>query len=177
MQRAVTAQDFVAQAKLFPGVSKARAEATSWNIIKLYIAPTGQGEPPTDVMQRDLLAYFENKRMLTSFIEIESPDYVRIDIEAKVTAFGHFRNEDVQGDAEKAVRELFDFETVDFKQTLYLSKVYEKLEALPGVNSVFVQRFERVGIVPAIAQDGLIQLLENEIPVMGALVINVSGGS
>jgi uncharacterized phage protein gp47/JayE len=176
MQRAVTAQDYVAQAKLFPGVSKARAEATSWNFITLYIAPTGQGEPPTDVMRRDLLAYFEDKRMMTSLIKIESPEYVRIDIAATVTAVSHFRNDDVQSDAEDAVRELLDFESVDFRQTLYLSKVYEKLESLPGVNSVFVSRFQRTGDAQAIAPDGLIQLLENEIPVMGTLVITTSGG-
>lgn len=176
MQRAVTAQDYVAQAKLFPGVSKARAEAGSWNVIKLYIAPTGRGEPPTDVMRRDLLTYFEDKRMLTSIIKIESPDYVAIDIEANVTAFRHFRNDDVQDEAEAAVRELLDFETVDFKQTLYLSKVYEKLEALPGVASVFVTRFQRKDTEPAIAPDGLIQLLENQIPLVGKLVMNPSGG-
>jgi hypothetical protein len=176
MQRAVTAQDYVALATLFPGVSKARAEAASWNTIKLYIAPTGQGEPPTDVMKRDLLAYFEDKRMLTSIIEIESPDYVDIDIEANVTALRHFRNSDVENDADKAVRELLDFEKVDFKQTLFLSKVYEKIEALPGVDSVFVTRFQRANVGPLIATDGLIQLLENEIPLMGKLVLNVSGG-
>jgi Baseplate J-like protein len=176
MQRAVTAQDYVAQAKLFPGVSKARAEAASWNKVKLYIAPTGQGEPPSDVMMRDLLAYFEDKRMLTSIIEIESPDYVGIDIEANVIALRHFRNSDVQNDADKAVRELLEFEKVDFKQTLYLSKVYEKIEALPGVDSVFVTRFQRANVAAAIATDGLIQLLENEIPLAGRLTINISGG-
>jgi len=176
MQRAVTAADFVAQAKLFPGVSKARAEAPNWNVIQLYIAPTGQGEPPTDVMKRDLLTYFEAKRMLTTIIKIESPDYVKINIEADVTAFSHFRNDEVKNDAEKAVSDLLDFESVDFKQTLYLSKVYEKLEALAGVSSVFVKRFQRDGTTPAIATDGLIQLLENEIPTMGPLVINVRGG-
>jgi uncharacterized phage protein gp47/JayE len=176
MQRAVTAQDYVAQARLFPGVSKARAEAASWNVVKLYIAPTGQGEPPTDVMKRDLLTYFEDKRMLTSIIEIESPDYVKIDVEANVVAKRHFRNSDVEDDSDKAVRELFDFEKVDFKQTLYLSKVYEKLEALDGVDSVFVSRFQRANVGPAIATDGVIQLLENEIPLMGQLVLKVSGG-
>jgi predicted phage baseplate assembly protein len=176
MQRAVTAQDYVAQARLFPGVSKARAEAASWNIVKLYIAPTGQGEPPTDVMKRDLLTYFEDKRMLTSIIEIESPDYVKIDVQANVVAQRHFRNSDVLDDADTAVRDLFDFEKVDFKQTLYLSKIYEKLEALDGVDSVFVSRFQRADAGAGIATDGLIQLLENEIPLMGQLVINVSGG-
>jgi uncharacterized phage protein gp47/JayE len=176
MQRAVTAQDYVALARLFPGVSKARAEATSWNEISLYIAPTGQGEPPSDVMVRDLLAYFEDKRMLTSFIRIKSPVYVKIDVTANVTAFGHFQNAEVQDEADKAVRALLDFESVDFKETLYLSKVYESLEALAGVSSVFIIRFQRSGESPAISPDGVIQLLENEIPTIGPVTINVTGG-
>src|SRR5262249_58296626 len=92
-QRAVTAQDYVAQARLFPGVSKARAEATRWNFIKLYIAPTGSGELPTDVLIRDLLAYFEDRRMLTTFLEIGNPDYVRIDVTAEVTGSPFFSDE------------------------------------------------------------------------------------
>jgi hypothetical protein len=101
---------------------------------------------------------------------------VKIDIQANVTALRHFQNNDVLDDAENAVRELLDFEKVDFKQTLYLSKVYESIEALPGVDSVFVSRFQRANIETPIATDGLIQLLENEIPIVGRLVINVSGG-
>jgi predicted phage baseplate assembly protein len=178
MQRAVTTDDYVHLARLFPGVSKARAEAGSWNLIKLYIAPTGSGEAPSDILQRELLAYFEDKRMLTSFIKIESPDYVPIAISVRVGAQPHFRNEAVKGDAERAVHELFDFEKVDFKQTLFLSKIYEALENLDGVGSVFVSRFRRADESQEIARDGLIQLLENEIPVLrqADLEISVSGG-
>jgi uncharacterized phage protein gp47/JayE len=174
MQRAVTAEDYVNLAKLFPGVSKARAESTSWNIITLYIAPAGNGDPPSDILKRDLLAYFEDKRMLTSMIEIKSPDYVHIAIAAKVDAFAHFRSDDVKGEAERAIRQLFDFEKVDFKQTLYLSKIYEALEALDGVASVFVSQFQVPGKT---AEDGRIVLKENEIPVLGDLNIEVSGGA
>ena len=180
MQRAVTAGDYVAQAKLFPGVSKARAETTNWNTVKLFIAPTGRGEPPSDILKRDLLAYFEDKRMLTTFIQIESPDYVRIDVSAEIGAPPFFQNEDVKAASEKAIRDLFDFESVDFKQSLYLSKIYEALERLDGVDNVFVSRFniavERGKLADPLAPNGLIQMGENQIPVLGTLEITVSGG-
>lgn len=176
MQRAVTAEDYVALARLFPGVSKARAEATGWNHIRLFIAPTGSGEPPSDILRRDLLAYFEDKRMLTTFIQIEGPDYVSINITAEVEALPYFRNVEVSAAAEAAVRSLFDFERVDFRQTLYLSKIYEALESLDGVNSVFVATFQRSGGADAVSEKGLIQLWENEIPVLGNLTLKVSGG-
>ena len=191
MQRAVTADDYVAQAKLFPGVSKARAEATNWNTIKLFIAPAGSGQAPSDTLRRDLLAYFEDKRMLGSLIQIESPDYTRIDVAAEIGAVPHFRNEEVAAEAEKAIRDLFDFEKVDFKQTLYLSKIYEALERLEGVQFVNVTRFQIAPAISlakpttpglaltgagAIAEGGLIQLGENEIPVLNDLSVSVIGG-
>ncbi|HKQ05859.1 MAG TPA: baseplate J/gp47 family protein [Blastocatellia bacterium] len=178
MQRAVTANDYVAQAKLFPGVSKARAEAGNWNMVNLYIAPTGKGEEPSDILQRDLLAYFEDKRMVTSLIRILSPTYVHIEIAVDVVAVPYFRNEVVRADAEKAIRDLLDFEKVDFKQTLYLSKIYEALENLDGVDHVFVRRFEPSDAALAPTHDGLIELRENQIAVLGLgdLQIDVQGG-
>jgi predicted phage baseplate assembly protein len=176
MQRAVTAEDYVSLAKLFPGVSKARAEATSWNTITLYIAPSGSGEPPSDILQRDLLAYFEDKRMLTTFIEIKGPDYAKINVTAEIGALPYFRHDDVQHDSETAVRDLFAFEKVDFKQTLYLSKIYEALESIHGVKNVFVSVFQPAGDKAAIAKSGVINLGENQIPVLDNLKIIVTGG-
>jgi uncharacterized phage protein gp47/JayE len=123
-----------------------------------------------------LLAYFEDKRMLTTFIQIEGPDYVSINVTASVKALPYFRNSDVSNAAETAIRTLFDFEKVDFKQTLYLSKIYEALENLDGVQSVFVSVFQKSGDAEAIAGDGLIQLVRNELPVLGVLKLSVTGG-
>lgn len=179
MQRAVTADDYVAQAKLFPGISKARAEAPNWNIVKLYIAPHGNGEPPTDLLKQDLLTYFEDKRMLTSFVQIENPDYVQIQIKAEIVVVPYFIREKVSADAASALKQLFAFEKVDFKQVLYLSKIYEALEALDGVDSVFVPRFRRAGASEAIPSEGRIALKVNEIPVLNPedTVIAATGGA
>lgn len=179
MQRAVTADDYVAQAKLFPGVSKARAEAPNWNIVKLYIAPNGNGEPPTDLLKQDLLTYFEDKRMLTSFVQIENPDYVQIQIKAEIVVVPYFIREKVSADAASALTQLFAFEKVDFKQVLYLSKIYEALEALDGIDSVFVPRFRRAGAGEAIPSEGRIALKVNEIPVLNPedIVIAATGGA
>lgn len=166
MQRAVTAEDYVSQARLFPGVSKARAESTNWNVIKLYIAPTGSGEEPTDILKEDLLRYFEDKRMLTTFIQIESPDYVSIEVSVEIDVVPYFVAESVSADALSAIEQLFDFEQVDFKQIIYLSKIYEALENLDGVNSVFVSRLRIAGSTDEIPAEGRIALNVNQIPVL-----------
>lgn len=176
MQRAVTAEDYVALARLYPGVSKARAEATGWNHINLFVAPTGSGKPPSDVLIQNLLAYFEDKRMLTTLIRIEAPDYVKIDVTATVEALPYFRRLDVVAAAEAALRALLDFERVDFGQTLYLSKIYEALERLDGVASVFVNVFRRAADAEPVAENGLIQLGQNQIPVPHDFRVEVKGG-
>ncbi|HKY35570.1 MAG TPA: baseplate J/gp47 family protein [Polyangiaceae bacterium] len=178
MNRAVTAEDYVAQARLFPGVSKARAEATNWNTVRLYIAPNGAGDEPTDVMKRDLLAYFEDKRMLTSQVDIQSPSYVRLEIVAKLECKAFFRRQEVAGEAANAVASLFAFDKVDFAQILYLSKIYEALEGIEGAANVFVERFRRVDRPELLAPDGRIALGQNEIPVLRTpdLRLEVSGG-
>jgi len=173
MQRAVTANDYIAQARLFPGVSKARAEVTNWNFVKLYIAPTGDGEYPTDTLKSDLLAYFEDKRMLTTFIQVENPDYVGIQVYATFGPKSYFRPADVQTSAIAALNALFDFDNADFGQILYLSTVYQVLEALPGIDHVFVSRFNRSDAIPDITSDGRIVMAQNEIPVLRAADLQI----
>jgi hypothetical protein len=168
MQRAVTADDYVAQARLFPGVAKARAEATNWNVIKLFIAPTGDGEFPTDTLKKNLLSYFEDKRMLTTFIQVENPDYVRLQLSLTFAARPYFREADVQAAAVDAMNALFEFNQADFGQILYLSTIYQVLEALPGIDHVFVSRFNRSDAAADITADGRIVLGPNEIPVLRA---------
>lgn len=175
MNRAVTADDYVAQALLFPGVSKARAVALNWNTVALYIAPTGNGEEPSDILQRDMLAYFEDKRMLTVQVAIRSPDYRALSIAMEVGAEPYYRRSDVEAQVRAAVRQLYDFGRASFGQKLYLSKLYEALEALDCVAFVSISRFQ-LEDRDTDAQ-GLIELRDNELAVLrDGLTITVSGG-
>jgi hypothetical protein len=175
MNRAVTADDFVAQAMLFPGVSKARAVALNWNTVALYVAPTGNGEEPSDILQRDMLAYFEDKRMLTVQVSIRPPDYRGLKIKVSVGAEPYFRQSDVEAQVRATIRQLYDFERAEFGQKLYLSKLYEALEALESVAFVNVETFELED--RAADGQGLIELKDNELAVLrDGLQIMVSGG-
>ncbi len=190
-QRAVTVEDFVALAKQFPGVGKARAEAANWNLIHLYIAPTGGG-PVSDVMKSDLLAYFEDKRMMTTRIEIRDAEYVPIYITARVSAKPFAFKAEVEAGVQEAIKSLLDFDVVSFGHTLFLSKIYEAVEALSGVDSVFVSQFrpfEATTITDernpaydadvAIASGGRIALGANQIPIPGYkqfVDVTVEGG-
>jgi hypothetical protein len=64
LKRAVTAADYEALARSFKGVGKVQAQATGWNTVTLYVAPEGGGRV-SDVLEANLKAYFEDKRMIS----------------------------------------------------------------------------------------------------------------
>ncbi len=190
-RRAVTVEDFVALAKQFPGVGKARAYAAAWNQVDLYIAPAGGGYV-TDILKSDLLRYFEDKRVMMTQLEIKDPAYVQICIKAQVTALAYAFKAEVKANTETAVAALLNFDAVDFKETLHLSKIYEAIEHVPGVDSVFVSQFcasrpPAGASAPSpcqqnkdvIENDGRIVLADHEIPVPGypeSILVTVDGG-
>jgi uncharacterized protein with HEPN domain len=165
LKRSVTADDYKALALDFNGVSKVRAEATNWNTVTLYIAPTGGGRV-SDVLEANLLAYFEDKRPITTIIEIADVDYVKIYITATVGVESYYSRNEIKEQVEGAVGNLMALENVDFKQTIYLSKFYEAMEAIAGVAYVNITEFRRQGATPGVIEkDGKIELGSNELPI------------
>ena len=68
------------------GVGKALAVALGWNQVVLFIAPTGQVAEPSELLKRDLLAFFESRRMTTTPITVVGPSPADIYIAATVQA-------------------------------------------------------------------------------------------
>ncbi|OPY75284.1 MAG: Baseplate J-like protein [Syntrophorhabdus sp. PtaU1.Bin050] len=178
LKRAVTAEDYEALALNYKGVGKVRAEAGNWNRVKLFVAPDGGGSV-SDILRKNLLAYFEDKRPLTTIIEIADVDYVKIFITAKLAIERYYIQENVREKVRKAVKDLLAFDNVDFKQTLYLSKFYEAIEAIEGVQYVTITEFcelrsgqavnrrgytIQAGSREMVKPDGKIDLGMNEIP-------------
>ncbi len=189
LKRAVTAADYVALARDFAGVGKVRAEATSWNTVTLYVAPEGGGQV-SDVLEADLLAYFEDKRPLSTIVEIADVDYVTIRVTAEVTVEGTFSRETIRERVGRAAGALLAFDAVDFGRPLYLSKFYEQIEAVEGVLYAHVTEFRRAGDEDPIAGDedliepsGKIELEPHELATTpielagsGGIQLTVEGG-
>jgi hypothetical protein len=163
LKRAVTAEDYKTLALDFSGVGKVRAEAAGWNVVKLFVAPEGGGYV-SDVLKADLLAYFEDKRLVSTIIEIEDVDYVEICITAKIGVRIYYDAEQVKEQVRRAASHLLAFDNVDFGQTVYLSKFYEAIESVEGVEYVTITEFRRGGQAVQIEPVGRIELGANEIP-------------
>ena len=164
LRRAVTAGDYEALALEFAGVGKVRAEAANFNTVKLSVAPEGGGQV-SDVLEANLLAYFEDKRAISTTIEIEDVTYEPIYVTAEVGVVSYYSPETVREKVEEAGADLLAFENVDFHDVLYLSKFYEAFEAVDGVAYVNITEFRTSKDDPGdIAETGRIQLGINEIP-------------
>jgi uncharacterized phage protein gp47/JayE len=180
MGRAVTADDYESHALQF-GVGKARARAAGWNNIELYVAPVGGGFP-SDTLKADLSAYFESRRILTSLLDLRDPVYVNVDVRGMLFIEPYFFTQEVVTSVTNAVNGVLAFDNVDFADTLFLSKLYESIEAVEGVQAVTITRFQRADVAsPDIATDGRIVLGWDEIPVPsfaeGIALTSVTGGA
>jgi len=167
-ERAVTISDYTDLAAWVPGVGKARAVVGTWNQILLSVAPSGQVADPSELLKQDLLAFFESRRMATTTLEILGPQPADIYLSADVQAAPYYLQSDVQVAVENAVSSYLDFDSVDFGQPIYLSKIYDVVQSLPQVMSLNVTEFSRAPAMPGqpaqIASNGLIQLADTELP-------------
>ncbi|WP_437796676.1 baseplate J/gp47 family protein [Sorangium sp. So ce693] len=176
--RAVTAADYELHAKSY-GVAKVRAFAPSWNKVNLVVAPEGGGAP-SETLRRDLEAYFDGKRMITTQIEIVDPKTPLVLIEGDLVVEPRFSQPLVKARVEAVMRELWSFANVDFEDHLYISKIYEAIEGVEGVGAINITRFARADAPagsPAIPPDGTLRFSFNEIPdVKGISLNSVTGG-
>ena len=162
-KRAVTADDYETLALDFKGVGKVRAKHTNWNTVTLFVAPQGGGQV-SDVLRNNLLAYFEDKRPISTVVEIEDVDYVEIFVTAVVGVRSAYAPEVVRGQVQTAGGNILAFGNVDFGQIMYLSKFYEAIEAIEGVEFANIIEFRRASGQDAVQPEGKIELDASEIP-------------
>jgi hypothetical protein len=166
LRRAVTGADYEALALNFKGVGKVQARATGWNTVTLYVAPEGGGKV-SDVLEANLKAYFEDKRMLSQIIEIADVDYVPIYVTAEIGVESYYVRSEVQTNVQQAAATLLAFDNVSFGQTIYLSNFYEVSESIAGVLYVNVTEFRRGdSATPAVEPSGKIGLAASEVPIV-----------
>lgn len=201
--RAVTLRDYSALALRAGGVAKVGARTTGWNRVELFVAPEGPVlAPATPELRQHLVAYLEDRRMVGTSVRIEDPIPVAIDIAVDVFVDHHHDASVVRTTAEAAVGNLVAFANVDFGRPLYLSKIYEAVEAIDGVAAATVQRFRRQDQAPPkaflrrrgllveaglgavgdfveraysgqIAVEGRLEIGEFELPVPGVITVDV----
>lgn len=162
MGRAVTTRDYEALARRF-GVAKARARAESWNTVSLYIAPQGGGRP-SDTLKEDLRNYLDDKRMMSTIVEIHGPCYVNVCISGTVIIDPYHYNEQVKQQVAETISALVDFNEVDFEYRLYISKIYEAVEHVAGITSINIEKLATSDSLEDLPKEGVLRFGWDEIP-------------
>jgi len=141
-----------------------RAAATlrwtgSWHTMFLTIDRLGGNEVDTAFEQK-LRGCLERFRMAGQDLEVDGPSYVSLEIEIEVCV----KRDYFFGDVEEALlqvfsnrflpdgrRGVFHPDNFTFGQPVFLSSIYAAAQAVTGVDSVNVTKFQRQGIDSTVA--------------------------
>ena len=156
-KRAVIPEDYAAVAELHQQVQQAAATLRwtgSWYTVFLAIDRLG-GLPIDRDFKKEIRTHINRYRMAGHDVEIDSPRFVPLEIEMLCKAKPGYFYSDVKAallqvfsnrvlaDGKQGV---FHPDNFSFGQTVYLSKLYAVAQAVEGVDSMQITRFQRQGI-------------------------------
>lgn len=206
---AVSASDYEAAAIEFrnaSGVSAIqRANASfrwtgSWLTVTLATDPAGAEGLPA-ALRTDLLAFLETKRLAGYDLEVTGPIYVPLELEISFCAAAGAQQGDVQQELLIAFgntalpgggKGFFHPDNFTFGQSLYVSRIFAAIMAVPGVSSAQITRLARLHAAQpeietaanlargylAVGLDEIIRLDNNpNFPQNGSLSVQPSGAS
>jgi hypothetical protein len=197
LERAVTMADYQAIAGNNPRVNQAVASLRwtgSWYSVLIAVEPLGGGNL-TPGLQQAVGANVETCRLAGQDLQLESPQYVSLQIALSVEVEDNY----FRGDVEESLLEVlgnqilpngqkgfFYPDNFTFGQTVYLSPIYAAARSVAGVSSVMATQFQPQGVnASQYLSTGEIKLgslqvarLENNpsYPNHGQLILSMQGG-
>jgi uncharacterized phage protein gp47/JayE len=156
-ERAVTMPDYEATAESNPLVRQAVASLRwtgSWYTVFIAAEPQADGQQTggtlTAVQQKNVQATVEARRLAGEDLQLDSPEYVSLEIALEICVDPDYFMRDVQeaighvlGSANEG---LFYPGNFTFGQSVYLSPIYAAVRAVPGVNAVTATTFQIQGV-------------------------------
>lgn len=173
LERAVSLRDHAYLALRYPGVARASAKPSGSGIpgeVDLIIAPQGGGSAKT-TLTTAVKAYVQERSMPNIVLTMYSPTYVPINITLDIEVLPTYSREKVERQVELAMNELLAFGNTDFGMRVTQSAIYSRLREIEGVD------YGTISVLSRTATGlGDVATLTYEIPEMGTLVINTTGG-
>jgi predicted phage baseplate assembly protein len=196
-ERAVTEADYAEVTERRADVQRAAASfrwTGSWHTVFVTVDREA-GAGLSDEFETDIRTHVERYRMAGHDLEVDSPQFVSLEIDLHVCVrTDHFRSDverellDVLSnrDLPDGRRGLFHPDLWTFGQPVYLSAIYGAAHQVTGVESVEVRTFQRQGVPESTALDsGRLDMAALEIPRLdndhnfaehGRLTITLGGG-
>ena len=196
-ERAVTEADYAAAAERRPEVQRAAATfrwTGSWHTV--FVTADRFGGAAVDVrFEARLRRHLERFRMAGYDLEVDGPRYIPLDIALHICVRrDYFRSEVVRavgavlgtGVLPDGRLAAFHPDNFSFGQPVYLSPIIAAAQAVEGVEAVWAQKFERIGVAdPSFLETGVIPIGRLEIAQLannpnfrerGRLVLDAGGG-
>jgi predicted phage baseplate assembly protein len=155
-ERAVTANDYAMMAQRNPKVQRAAGTfrwTGSWRTMFVTI-DRFRGAKVDDTFKQDIETELEQYRMAGQDLDVNGPIYVSLEIEMQVCVKPDYFRAQVK----QAILEIFSNRVLPdgqlgvfhpdkftFGQTVYLSPLYFAAQAVDGVESVVITKFQRQG--------------------------------
>jgi hypothetical protein len=196
-ERAVTEADYAEVTERRADVQRAAATfrwTGSWHTVFVTVDREG-GAGLSDEFETDIRTHVDRYRMAGHDLEVDSPQFVSLEIDLHVCVrTDHFRSDverellDVLSNRDRpdGRRGLFHPDLWTFGQPVYLSAIYGAAHQIIGVESVEVRTFQRQGVPESTALDsGRLDMAALEIPRLdndrnfpehGRLTITLGGG-
>lgn len=170
LNRAVTLKDYADLAVQVAEIAKAKAINVGTDIT-VHVAPFGGGTAGAGLKTR-VAEYLDQRKMINHTVTIGDPAYVPIMVTVDVVVLPNYSRGVVALAVENAVNQMFAFSRVDFAYRVSLSKIYDVVQSVAGVDYAQVTELSTDGLGGI---DDLV-LDDIEIPTVGTTTINATGG-
>ena len=141
MWRAVTLNDYKTLLEGYSGIVKATAMDSTidstipLHVVDVLVAPTN-GEPPSTQLKTDISQFLDRIKMVTTVARVQDPQFVDVDIKAKLHISPTYEANAVVYEAEKALRAELTFGKFDFGEAVRFSLIVALLQRVSGVQYV-----------------------------------------
>lgn len=178
-QRAVTLDDYGNLAMSLPAVSQAKAVATTYTNVTVYIAGTGNTIPTQQILD-SVTTYLQPLSLAGTTVTCTAASQVGINVGSSGTPVligcsPRYSPNSIKTLATQAIQNLFAPSNVALGGRVSLSSVYSALYNIPGVQYVNIPLFVRADATQTGAADILMRAYE--LPISGSIVITVTATS
>ncbi|MEU1552133.1 baseplate J/gp47 family protein [Streptomyces scabiei] len=176
--RAVSATDYADLALTVAGVADARAVVRSASAVTIFIIGPNNILPSEG--QRDAVAQYVQARSLSGVVvNVVNGTLVPVNIGSStlpvlVSVQPRYRRDTVKLAVQQAIQKVFTPPETTFGSRISISHLYRAIQEVPGVDWAVIQMMARSDLT----QSGMADVVcrENEIPIVGNIVITASGG-
>ncbi|MGW3860289.1 baseplate J/gp47 family protein [Streptomyces sp. NPDC005047] len=176
--RAVSATDYADLALNVAGVADARAVVRSASAVTIFIVGPNNVLPGEG--QRDAVAQYVQARSLSGVVvNVVNGTLTPVNIGTStlpvlISVEPRYRRDTVKLAVQQAIQQVFTPPETTFGSRISISHLYRAVQEVPGVDWAVIQMMARSDLPQSGTSDVICR--DNEIPIVGSIVITASGG-